>query len=1634
MLSHGANRLAQDPALTMPHPSLQAPPDRVPSIPPVETLHAELPFGDLSWENFERLCYRLVGGNPAVEEAYRYGRAGQAQQGIDIVVRLAEGGYEVWQAKRYARFGKRDLARALKAFANGTWKARSQRLTIAVQASLADVGLQEAIEVAVQTLRGEGIALDVLGGEELSNRLRGHPDLVHDFFGRDWCRVFLGEAEANGQLSRLDGAEFAKLREQLARTYQTQFGIVDQGIVAPVAFSGATDAGLPLLERYIQPDILIRERRASPSAPPAGPGAGPQTQTAPAGPDGVGATVEQLRRIPLETWSRDAERLALVGDAGLGKSTFLRCLALDLLGEQSVFPRMAERWGLRLPLVVPFAKWARLAAAQGGPVGLKDVLRALWQPLMTADLVGLIDRAVEEGRVLLLVDGLDEWSSEHAAGVALTALLTQVGTFTIPVVATGRPRGLQRIAQLDQSWRFGQLAPLSPPQQRALAAPWFARRVALQITGDPQPAAVAMEIDRFFRDLQREPGLRDLAETPLLLLGLVALFLRGHALPRNRVQALEKLVETLLDEHPLSRAKAAGETEPRAEVLADFDLLRGVLAAVALASRLEGGDAGFDRERVRAVALQHLRDEAGLTLERAREGCAELLSVNSETVGLIIEKAPGELGFAHASLEEYLAAQALLLRPLEDLLSFARAHAGDPRWRNVLADLAAQMSRPNEIAALVTAVEEPAEDPIAASNRFRLRAAITFGAARLPAATGLRIAHETFVRIEGAGWANERVDLLRSAQRGLGHPSLGPVVADRMATWAPQRENFLTFFFAELADWPVADDVFDALCRGLVAEDSHNAFAAMRALVKSYKDHPAFKPRLRGLIDGGSDDAACATVLAALILADPHDPWTIARAEEARTSVSPTLRIMGILARVKQGVHGAADKADLIRILSDYLFLARNDGGLAFEALVEGWPRDSELVDMSLRAARDHDRSALGREVAHGYLLRGDPTEPRIRAWILGELDQRFPFNGAGEHSWVKIYPFAQADPAIFDKLMKFLLQPEQEPMTYQFWELTVLLHDPRLKERLIRQVRTGRSMDPYWSLKPLLAGWRGDPEVEALIAEVAAWPDDRLAELLSLLPEIIQDRVVCRARLLSLEHDTDRLRYDMLAEALIALGSDGTDTAAVEFLLVARGPVGGIRNPSRELVRGFSAHPEVRDLALRLLDGPSPPLDALAQGFADAPELRPRILAFAGALPTSLRYALVEGARIEGDRHPAWAALLEAYDCEEDSDLKVSLAIGRHEHLVASGQVDDPIVERLVSDCHALGPGYEARRAAAFAGLTVIGRLDRFAAETERDAHLKISFGSYGSSSTALTQVVASRWSDLKAALGETFFERVGVFSAKPVQTWEKLAPFLSAGSAAEAEFAGFCEGSLETLGLNSLRALGRVRPGSALLEAHCVRVLAVSGPRSDLDAHLAAVEAARILHDQFPGQTDLEARIIGDWVADRLTSRQVLTLSIYAPHSPALAAIPLEDADLERTRLDWPAVIHVASLAQSTDIFVDLTARMLHRGRTSPWHLQPAMTEVVAARLARDEIATARLTRALQAADATATTVASVPRLLAAAGRLTPEIRAFCLRQLTSEVRAEVIPRVGFDAVADAHRAVSHSLFDTLAQDQGF
>ena len=149
-----------------------------PVVPPVPG-QPDLPFNALSPGQFERLCKRLIEQDAEVEHCYLYGKPGGKQFGIDIVARRADGQRLAYQCKRYESYTLGDLRKALEKL---TYLA--DRYVFAVSC---DVGRELRDEVEERSPPTE-----IWGIHELSDKLRGYPDLVTQFFGPDWCREFCG--------------------------------------------------------------------------------------------------------------------------------------------------------------------------------------------------------------------------------------------------------------------------------------------------------------------------------------------------------------------------------------------------------------------------------------------------------------------------------------------------------------------------------------------------------------------------------------------------------------------------------------------------------------------------------------------------------------------------------------------------------------------------------------------------------------------------------------------------------------------------------------------------------------------------------------------------------------------------------------------------------------------------------------------------------------------------------------------------------------------------------------------------------------------------------------------------------------------------------------------------------------------------------------------------------------------------------------------------------------------------------------------------------------------------------------------------------------------------------------------------
>ena len=218
-------------------------PASVVKAPPVETRTAVLPFDQLSWRDFERLVFRLARMNADVEYCARYGRAGQAQDGIDVYARLSGGGHICWQAKNQKEVDTSDIEKAVDDFLKGKWAASAERFVLCIRASLADTGLQDTIEAQAARLLEKGIVFEGVDGTQLSEKLRPHPEIIDDFFGRSWLVAVAGEEAATSLKRPLEVQRVIALRSRLAEIYNARSQQLDPGLNVDPARRDTRDGG-----------------------------------------------------------------------------------------------------------------------------------------------------------------------------------------------------------------------------------------------------------------------------------------------------------------------------------------------------------------------------------------------------------------------------------------------------------------------------------------------------------------------------------------------------------------------------------------------------------------------------------------------------------------------------------------------------------------------------------------------------------------------------------------------------------------------------------------------------------------------------------------------------------------------------------------------------------------------------------------------------------------------------------------------------------------------------------------------------------------------------------------------------------------------------------------------------------------------------------------------------------------------------------------------------------------------------------------------------------------------------------------------------------------------------------------------
>jgi formylglycine-generating enzyme required for sulfatase activity len=366
-------------------------------------------------------------------------------------------------------------------------------------------------------------------------------------------------------------------------------------------------------------------------------------------------------------------RLALLGSPGSGKSTFVNhlayCLASHALQPEAGWLKHLPGWPTAEAEALPVLVVLRdLARSLPDPLPRRAEPSALWNFIVerlqaqNLDLAaGPLHAALEKGRALVLLDGLDEVPSAAQRAFVRDAVGAFVGRYPAGrYLATCRVLSYQPPATPGApDLRLGgfptfELAPFDDDKIGRFIGAWYAELAHLGVVRGEDAAGLARQLQAAVR----RPDLRRLAPNPLLLTVMALVHTHKGRLPDTRAMLYEDTVDILL--WRWEQVKAGGdETAPSLRRLlleagrADVDLKRAVWGLAYEAHR-QGGSAD-DPNKLADIGEWKLEKALAALKGDDRNWARQVLEAMKLRAGLLLECAPEVFTFPHRTFQEYLA-------------------------------------------------------------------------------------------------------------------------------------------------------------------------------------------------------------------------------------------------------------------------------------------------------------------------------------------------------------------------------------------------------------------------------------------------------------------------------------------------------------------------------------------------------------------------------------------------------------------------------------------------------------------------------------------------------------------------------------------------------------------------------------------------------------------------------------------------------------------------------------------------------------------------------------------------------------------------------------------------------------------
>ena len=348
----------------------------------------------------------------------------------------------------------------------------------------------------------------------------------------------------------------------------------------------------------------------------------------------------QTQRVSIESVLQSAPRVFIRGEAGSGKTTILKWLAVRA-AERSL-PAVLSAKNNFIPFYIPLRRYSErefpIPSEFVNSVGrdLAEDLPKRW-----------VSGQLRSGHAMVLIDGIDELpeARRRDAHTWIRQLITSYKNVTF--VVTSRPGAVPADWLVRQSFSVYALQPMDSNDIRTFVEQWHAA-VGSQMSDQAERRELLEYMPNLLDQILTHNHLRRTAETPLLCALICALNRerRGN-LPASRLELYEIALAMLLERRDLE-----------SNIMLDAELSRAqkiiILQDIAY-WLVRNGWADADRNDVIAHIARKL-----LNMPKIRIDATETYRRLLERSGLIREPSYRRVDFIHKSFQEYLAAKEAL--------------------------------------------------------------------------------------------------------------------------------------------------------------------------------------------------------------------------------------------------------------------------------------------------------------------------------------------------------------------------------------------------------------------------------------------------------------------------------------------------------------------------------------------------------------------------------------------------------------------------------------------------------------------------------------------------------------------------------------------------------------------------------------------------------------------------------------------------------------------------------------------------------------------------------------------------------------------------------------------------------------